>query len=482
MSVKNILTTTIITVFIASLMFMVGFAEETTLEPQEVYQVYLDGEKIGLIYNKEKLYELIDDAGQDIKEKYEIDAVYPPNGLEITKYITYDEKISSENEVYETIKNKKPFTISAYKIVVKPTEGDAKNIYVLNEKDFEEAINDFIYAFIPKESYEAFINNTQKKIETTGSLIEAIYFDETVTIKKAYVNAEEEIFTNASALSQYLMFGTTEKQKTYVVKAGEDIESIAYNHELNTQEFMIANPDFTSEKQLLSAGQIVNIGLISPMLNLVYEEHEVIDEEKFFETEIEYNANLSAGVRYTRQEGENGINRNTQKVKIINGVIQEAIVMSSEEIKPAIPKIIVRGRQSVDNVFDNTVWKWPTNSPYTITSPYGYRGGELHRGLDISGKHGSPIYAASGGIVTFAGNQNKGGKVVEIDHQNGYSTQYAHMSEIYVTVGQTVTRGYTIGAMGRTGFATGTHLHYSIWVGSPWVGGAYTINPLSKYR
>ncbi len=482
MSFKNILVTILITIFVATLVFLVGFSKETNLEPKEVYQVYLDGEKIGLINDKNELYELINQEGQDIKKEYGVDQVYPPNGLKITKYVTYNEKISSVEEIYKKIKTEETFTIIAYTITIKPTNEEEIKIYVLNEEDFESAVNSLIYAFIPKEEYDNFVNNTQSEIETTGEIINSMYFGETVTIKKSYVNAEEKIFTNSSDLTQYLLFSTTEKQKTYIVKSGEDIATIAYDHQLNTQEFLIANPTFTSETQLLSPGQIVNIGLIDPLISLYYSKHVVADEELAYETETEYSAGLSAGTKYVKQNGENGISRNTQDVLYKDGEIQSVEFITSTEIKPAVPKIVVRGLQGTVTPNDNGSWKWPTISPYTITSPYGYRWGKLHKAIDIASRFNSPIMAIESGVVIFSGWMGSGGNVIEIDHLNGYFSEYAHLNERYAKAGDSVKRGSVIGTMGKTGYVTGTHLHFSIWIGKPWASGSYTINPLKLYQ
>ena len=482
MSFKNVLTIFFITSFVAVLAFLVGFSKETNLEPQEVYQVYLDGQKIGLIKDKEGLYSLINKEGQSIKEKYKVDQVYPPNGLKITKYFTYDEKISSVKEIYKKIKEKENFTIVAYTITIKPKTGDEKKIYVLNEEDFEKAVDSLIYSFIPKEEYDSYVNNTQKEIETVGEKIETMNFAETVTIKKSYVNADENIFLNSSDLTQYLLFGTTEKQKTYIVKSGENIETIAYDHQLNTQEFLIANPTFTSASQLLSPGQIVNIGLLNPVVNLYYKKYVVVDEEFIYETETEYSAGIPSGTKYVKQNGENGINRNVKTVVYKNGDIQSAKIETFTEIKPSVPKIIVRGLQGSVTPNDNGDWKWPTVSPYTITSPYGYRWGKLHKAVDIAGKFDSPIMAIESGIVVASEWQSSGGNVIEIDHLNGYFSEYAHLDKKYAKVGDYVKRGDVIGLMGKTGFATGTHLHFGIWIGMPWASGSYTINPLKLYQ
>ena len=90
-----------------------------------------------------------------------------------------------------------------------------------------------------------------------------------------------------------------------------------------------------------------------------------------------------------------------------------------------------------------------------------------HKGLDfgasVPGVEGDPIFASDGGIVTYAGPKGTYGNLVEIDHGNGYKTRYAHLSKISVRVGQTVSRGQSVGLMGKTGKADyPVHLHFEI--------------------
>jgi len=99
----------------------------------------------------------------------------------------------------------------------------------------------------------------------------------------------------------------------------------------------------------------------------------------------------------------------------------------------------------------------------SISSRYGRRGGEFHSGLDIAGSYGTAIRAAAGGTVVSAGNSGTGyGIIVKIAHGNGVETLYAHCSEVYVSVGQVVSQGETIAAMGSTGRSTGVHLHLEV--------------------
>jgi murein DD-endopeptidase MepM/ murein hydrolase activator NlpD len=103
-----------------------------------------------------------------------------------------------------------------------------------------------------------------------------------------------------------------------------------------------------------------------------------------------------------------------------------------------------------------------------VTSEYGYRihpvygSRKLHSGLDVSAPKGTPIAAVQGGTVLMAGVQGGYGNVVIVDHGDGVSTLYGHMSKINVSKGQQVDRGDVVGLVGATGTATGNHLHFEV--------------------
>jgi murein DD-endopeptidase MepM/ murein hydrolase activator NlpD len=106
--------------------------------------------------------------------------------------------------------------------------------------------------------------------------------------------------------------------------------------------------------------------------------------------------------------------------------------------------------------------------PEEVTSPFGRRtdpvdgGTKYHTGVDLRAPEGSPILAATGGVVKSAGQRGGYGNAVEIDHGNGLSTLYAHASELLVTAGEKVNPGQAIGRAGMTGHATGPHLHFEV--------------------
>src|SRR5262245_55960054 len=109
---------------------------------------------------------------------------------------------------------------------------------------------------------------------------------------------------------------------------------------------------------------------------------------------------------------------------------------------------------------DRVTFRWPVNGP--VSSRFGRRFGGWHSGVDIQAPQGQPIRAAAAGIVLFSGWQSSYGRVVEIAHAEGFITVYAHNLRNSVKAGDRVQPGTVIGAVGRTGRATGTHLHFEV--------------------
>ncbi len=107
---------------------------------------------------------------------------------------------------------------------------------------------------------------------------------------------------------------------------------------------------------------------------------------------------------------------------------------------------------------------WPVEGP--LIAPFGLRWGSdgptIHRGVDIVVPTGTPVYAMSGGEVSFAGTMTDFGLVVWVDHGDAILTVYAHLSEILVVEGQRVAGDEAVGLSGQSGNATGPHLHFEI--------------------
>ena len=488
-----------ITIFISFICFFFGIKSKTEGKPNSLYQVYLNGDKIGLIEDKEALLDLIDQEQIEIKEKFKVNKVYPPNGLDIRDVITYENEVSKVPDLYQQIKNKEPFTISGYEVVInykneeeigedgeKIEPKEPISLYVLNKEDFITGFYNTIAAFVGSDVLDKYKNDNQMEIADIGSIIENIYWDEDIKIKESLLSTSDYIFTNSSDISKYLLFGTLEEGKKYIVRDGDNIRSVANANNLNVDEFLVANPEFTSENVLLTRGQEVNTALISPLVSIIYEEEKVEDVEVPYETEYQDDDTLYQGNNQTLQEGENGLTRVKERIQYKNGEIQGLVITSKTELVPAVNKIVKRGTRKVvvsggyeyySISFTNDSWYWPTITPYVITSRFEYRWGRMHEGIDISGcGYGSPIFSVGNGVVVEAGYLSSQGNYIYVSHGNDTYTIYMHLAKIGVKVGQEVRRGEQIGTMGSTGRSTGTHLHFGISYGYPYKGGNI-VNP-----
>ena len=124
-------------------------------------------------------------------------------------------------------------------------------------------------------------------------------------------------------------------------------------------------------------------------------------------------------------------------------------------------------------------WAWPVVGGGNYISQYFHYG---HYGVDIAADYGSSIVAPLAAHVVFAGwKSNGGGYQVWLQLGNGlYSAQY-HMSSVSVAAGQDVAKGQRVGRVGMSGWASGPHCHFEVWVGAPWDSGSYRVNPLRYY-
>lgn len=453
----------------------------TSKKANKLFEVYLSGKKIGLIASSDELYNLIDEEQTEIKEKYNVDKVYPPSGLEIQSTMTYKNRVLTAKEVYEEIKDIDPFTIEGYEVSIKLDKG-TMNFYILNKEHLDTAIKNTILAFVSKEEYDNYLEGKEVDITEEGKEITDIYFDKEVTIKRKYISTEENIITNENDLSMFFLFGTTNLTDKYEVKAEDTIETIAYKNELGVSDFLIANPEIKGENALLAIGQKVTVAGINPVSNIVVESFETENSKISYETKLIYDKTLDASKTYTKQEGKKGLAKVTYATKEMNGVILNTVPVSEEIISEPIDKIVVVGAKNIVYYGNTTYWAWPTSKPFRISSHFGYRihpiykENRLHNGTDITGTRSDNIYAIQSGTVINVGYHSSSGNYIYIKHNNTYTSTYLHLRKQLVKEGDKVEKGQLIGIMGNTGASTGKHLHLGLLK-----NGKY-VNALTLYQ
>ncbi len=180
-----------------------------------------------------------------------------------------------------------------------------------------------------------------------------------------------------------------------------------------------------------------------------------------------YTADLSSNIEFEEDPNEIYYYTSDQEEGLddIDALLDELL-----SIAPELSEILSQDKQDMEDhiyLMEHTPDMWPTYGK--ITSLFGERrGGYRHKGLDIAWKTGTNIQATASGVVIYAGWHGGYGRKIMIYHGFGYTTAYAHLSSMYVNVGDEVAKGDIIGAMGSSGNSTGTHLHYEVLVnGTP---------------
>lgn len=500
MKIKDIIITIVLSIGIIVLYFI---NEQYNIKidiANASYKVYLDGEMIGLIKDENELYDLINNKQIAIKNEYNVDYVYPPDVFEIIKTNTYSSNYTTADEIYKMIEERDDFTIKGYTITIKYTDSNQENgeipddfvINVLDPNIFYGAIKSYVLAFVSEKDYNNFMNGEIEELDDIGQVITNMYFQENIMIRESLISINDKIYTESDSLTQDLLFGVDAEMDNYVVKAGDSINSISDEFNLNPQEFLIANPDYRSENVMLNIGDTVNVTLINPIVTFIYNVYRIEEAITPYSTKTDTDYSKPYGYKEITQAGITGLSLNYETYQVKNGEASSQInIEQTVPIRTAVTEITIVGptRPGITGSYINLEgeWGWPTNQPSVITSRYYLRWGKLHEGIDISGTgYGSPIYAIADGVAVNVSPECKScyqwsnGNYIVIKHDNNLYSVYAHLSGFNITEGQQVKRGDIIGFMGNSGFVTGTHLHLGLYQGEPFAGGySQSMDPLS---
>lgn len=143
-----------------------------------------------------------------------------------------------------------------------------------------------------------------------------------------------------------------------------------------------------------------------------------------------------------------------EELMAVNALHESALIQAGQVLVIPAPTRLPSAARS------STMLRWPLRG--SIRSGFGPRGKRHHDGIDIDGQKGDPIRAAADGEVAMARSWGAYGKTVVLDHGGGVHTLYAHASRVLVNAGEQVRAGQTIAEVGRSGNATGTHLHFEL--------------------
>lgn len=174
---------------------------------------------------------------------------------------------------------------------------------------------------------------------------------------------------------------------------------------------------------------------------------------------------LLAEVQKNRQISEEAARKEQEEMAAVEASIVAQVKAQEEAARARLEAMRQRNSGGGSGgSHSSTGWAWPVPSSHTISSGYGQRSGGFHAGVDIAAPVGAPIVAVDDGIVMFAGTASGFGHWVVIKHPSGVLSVYGHMygNQISVSVGQEVSKGQVIAAVGSDGESSGPHLHFAV--------------------
>lgn len=289
---------------------------------------------------------------------------------------------------------------------------------------------------------------------STGDDGEVVEFVQIIEVEECY--AKRLSYKSIDTIEQII---TDPKRTTvtYAVRHDDTLASVAGRLGMTIEEFEMQNPGVTGA--LIRAGNMLELVKTEPLLSVRTSKVVTVSQPVEYSTITRWDVDMYNNESLELVAGKDGEQLVTKQVVSVNGVPSEITVLQTElKVEPK-NRVLKQGLQIPPT---KATGEFGVPVDGLISSRFGRRGGERHTGLDIATCSGSPIYAADGGTVTYAGWKGTYGYLVIIDHENGYETWYAHCSKIHVNEGDELKKGDYIADVGSTGRSTGCHLHLEI--------------------
>lgn len=414
------------------------------LSLQFVLNVQVNGESVGYVASEQVFENARDDVQSRINTAksmlVEAGAAAPDTQWEVSP--TYTLAISGQTMTESEIANAILRTASD-EIV------DGTAVYIDGELRFVTTEGDHLRAYLESVK-EPFEDATDPSVYTAFAheirLLDGVYLQESIS--------------SYSDIIQTLNEGGG--IQTYTAQDGDTVESIVNATGVSFDSLAQMNPELLELDQEVEEGTELITGAASAELlkvKVVRQDTETVAIP--FETQNTESSEYDFGKVITLQEGVEGSEEVTYETTMIDGVVTDRQAISYTVLQASVPEITVTGTKLKSGMIakiGSGSFIWPVPN-YKYVSRWM---GSGHRGADICAAYGTTIIASDSGTVVAAGWHYSYGNYVQIDHGNGYTTLYAHMSEILVSQGQAVSQGDAIGRVGSTGNSTGNHCHFEM--------------------
>ncbi|RXJ02814.1 M23 family peptidase [Anaerobacillus alkaliphilus] len=426
------------------------------LNVETIYHVYVDNNRIGAVDDNNLVDQLISNKINKYSNEYSALNLVVGENVKLIPEVVFNSRTNTSLTLAALEEN---LTIKAEATALK-VDGEAI-AYVSSEEEYEAVLTKLKLQYVSEEQLLAVLNakeNNQTIADPAVGerVIKDVRLSKDITVDKVPVYPKM-ILSVDDAVKQ-LILGTLEDD-VYVVEPGDVLGAIAQAHGLSMQDILALNPSIT-ENTLLQIGDKLNVTIYEPVVKVIIEEATKIKEEIPFQTETKEDKNMWRGDTKVLQAGQAGERVVSYNIARENGRTIQRQIVSENITKEPQTRIVVKGTKVATSRGTGRL-AWPAVGGY-ISSYQGMRWGRFHRGIDIARPTNRNILAADNGTVSFAGWDGGYGNKVMINHNNGMTTLYAHLSSIDVRVGQTVSQGQKVGVMGSTGNSTGVHLHFEV--------------------
>ncbi|WZL73087.1 peptidoglycan DD-metalloendopeptidase family protein [Clostridiaceae bacterium 35-E11] len=400
------------------------------------YAVKVDGKVVGVVRDKKDFTMLIDEMQTNLHKAYNTEIV-------LNQTISYERtkakknQLTTEAKLKSALKQMMNFEVKAYGI-----KANDQLIAVLSTKaEADKVLEQLKNMYISKEE--------------TNANFEKIYFGEEVAVEEVAIETKNLKGTE-EALK--LILQGTEEIKEHEVQEGESFWTIAKKYKLTTEDLEKANPEVNPEK--LQINQKISLIVPKPLLTVVTVEKAEYEEKIPFEIVFEDTSALFKGEKKIKVTGKDGKREVVAEIIKNNGIEVDKKILEETIIEEPQKQVVLQGTKNPPPKVGTGTLSNPTRG--RLSSRFGYRWGRKHEGIDIAARIGTPVHAADGGKVVFAGTRSGYGKLVIVDHGANVKTYYAHNSKLVVSKGTKVFKGQKIAEVGNTGRSTGPHLHFEV--------------------
>lgn len=471
------------------------FDKEST---EKYYVVQLNGKEMGTVENEEDADKAILEARKRL-ESENSENIYADYEVEVIEKSSLSAKIDGLDVVTDNMYANLSETVVDTKVLAYTISIDGNVITLASSADVEKLLNAAKDKFDTDNDFSAVLtvdsdsrNNTISYEMVTAqtdvhsldrvfaseegidaSQIQESYFQipdhimsikyaEDIIISKAYVSASQ-IENVDDAIAEV----TKEKEECeiYTVESGDSFYGIANKFELTMDELLAMNVDYDINS-VIRPGDTLIVTVPQSDLSVIVTEQQTYEEEYDLPINYVYNDSKYTTYSKTLEEGVSGVRKVVACVTYKNGVETGREIIIEEVLSEPKAATVEVGTMTPPTYIKPI-------SGGIVTDGYGYRWGRLHAGVDWAVRTGTTVMAARAGKVTQAGWSGSYGYCIVITHPDGHYTRYAHLSQIDVSYGEQVSQGERIGLSGNTGFSTGPHLHFEIYMNG------YSVNPLN---